>query len=287
MDALGDNRALQKLEARKLELVDKISLPPMVGQAELKMQGGGNMTPGGVTYVTGAHGASMFQPAYQINPQAIPAVAAEVVQHERRINASFFVDLFLMLSQSDRREITAREVDERHEEKLLMLGPVLERLHDEMLNVAIDRIFDIMYRRGMIPEAPDALKGMSIRPEYISILAQAQRAVAVGGIERFATFVTTLAQFNPEAADKLDFDQVADEYGLSLGVPPTIVRPDEKVRELRDSRAAQQQQAQMLDQAKAAQAAAGAAKMASETQLGTGSALDAILNPMSGAPVAA
>lgn len=281
MNALGDCRALQKLEGRKLEIIDKLSQPPMKGSPELRMQNV-SMIPGGITYVTGAHGGGMLEPSYIPAPQAIPAIAAEIMQHERRINASFYVDLFLMLSQSDRREITAREIDERHEEKLLMLGPVLERLHDEFLNPFIDRVFDIMVRRGMIPEAPESLQGENIRPEYISILAQAQRAVAVGGIERMMLFGVNAAQGNPEAMDKIDVDQALDEYALSLGVPPTMIRTDEKVRALRDARAQQQQQAQMAEQAKALQATAAAAKSASETQLGTGSALDQILNPQSG-----
>lgn len=286
MNALGDCRALQKLEARKLEMIDKLSQPPMRGGAELKTSGA-SLIPGGITYMTGAHGGALFEPVYVPAPQAIPAVAAEIVQHERRINSAFYVDLFLMLSQSDRREITAREIDERHEEKLLMLGPVLERLHDELLNVAIDRIFDIMVRRGMIPDAPESLQGEDIRPEYISILAQAQRAVAVGGIERMMLFGVNAAQANPEAMDKIDVDQALDEYALSLGVPPTMIRTDEKVRSLREARAAQQQQAQMAEQAKALASVANAAKSASETKLGQGSALDQILNPQSGAPVAA
>ncbi len=276
MSALGDCRALQKLEDRKLRVIDKISDPPMVGSQELKMSGA-TLLPGGITYLTGA--AAQFAPAYIPNPQAIPAIAAEIVQHERRINAAFFADLFLMLSQSDRRQITAREVEERHEEKLLMLGPVLERLHDELLNPIIDRVFDIMWRRGLIPTPPDALQGMDIRPEYISILAQAQRAVAVGGIERMATFAANLAQVNPEALDKIDFDQSIDEYATALGAPPTMVRTDEKVRELRDARAQQQQAAAMAEQAKAVESVANATKTASETQTGNGSILDQILSP--------
>ena len=44
------------------------------------------------------------------------------------INACFFADLFLMLANQTDTRMTATEVAERHEEKLLMLGPVLERL---------------------------------------------------------------------------------------------------------------------------------------------------------------
>lgn len=286
MSGLGDCRALQMLERRKLEIVDKLSDPPMVGSPELETRGS-SMLPGGVTYVSGAHGGAGFAPAYIPNPQALPALAAEIVQHERRINAAFYVDLFLMLSQSDRRQITAREVEERHEEKLLMLGPVVERLDDELLNLIIDRVFDVMWRRQLIAEPPEVLQGLDLRPEYISILAQAQRAVAVGGIERMATFATALAQSNPDALDKIDFDQSIDEYARALGAPPTMVRTDEKVREIRDARAQQAQAAQMAEQAAALQSMAGAAKDASETELGGNSILDAILSPSGGVAVAA
>ena len=60
---------------------------------------------------------------------------------ENRIQRAFYEDLFLMLANSDRRQITAREIAERHEEKLLMLGPVLERIHGELLDPLIDVTF--------------------------------------------------------------------------------------------------------------------------------------------------
>jgi hypothetical protein len=64
------------------------------------------------------------------------ALTADIGDVRQRINASFYTDLFLMISQSEEQggsPVTAREIAERHEEKLLMLGPVLERLHDELL----------------------------------------------------------------------------------------------------------------------------------------------------------
>jgi len=58
------------------------------------------------------------------------------------IRQAFYADLFLMMAESDRREITAREIDERHEEKMLMLGPVLERLHKGSIGERHGRIPD-------------------------------------------------------------------------------------------------------------------------------------------------
>jgi len=36
-----------------------------------------------------------------------------------RIKEAFYANLFLMMAESDRREITGREIDERREEKML------------------------------------------------------------------------------------------------------------------------------------------------------------------------
>src|SRR5207248_10610807 len=112
-------------------------------------------------------------------------LAADIAEVQGRVKEAFYANLFLMLADSDRREITAREIDERHEEKMLMLGPVLERLHDELLDPLVKRVFNIMTRNGMIPPAPRGVRLQHLTVEFISMLAQAQKAVATGAIERF------------------------------------------------------------------------------------------------------
>jgi len=52
------------------------------------------------------------------------ARARDLAEVQGRVKEAFYANLFLMLAESDRREITAREIDERREEKMLMLGPV-------------------------------------------------------------------------------------------------------------------------------------------------------------------
>ena len=114
----------------------------------------------------------------------------DIAEVQGRIKQAFYADLFLMMAESDRREITAREVDERHEEKMLMLGPVLERLHDELLDPLVTRVFNIMARAGLFADIPlpPALRVEHLQVEFISMLAQAQKAVATGAIERFWQF---------------------------------------------------------------------------------------------------
>ncbi|KKL89623.1 hypothetical protein LCGC14_1912800, partial [marine sediment metagenome] len=144
------------------------------------------------------------------------------------------------------------ELLQRNQERLLQLGPVLERVHGEFLSKLIDRIFNQMIKADIVPPAPPEIQGQELDIRFISSLAMAQKAVAVQGIERLAGFVGNLAQMNPAALDKLDFDQSIDEYANAIGVPPKIVVPDEKLQEIREEKARQQQLALMMEAAKSA-----------------------------------
>src|SRR5690606_36540354 len=119
-----------------------------------------------------------------------------------RIQRAFYEDLFLMIAQSDARRgsqpVTAREIDERHEEKLLALGPVLERTNDELLDPLIDRAYGLMEAAGLIPEPPEELDGVTLKVEYISIMAAAQKLVGVVGQDRFIQTVAPMLQVFPE-----------------------------------------------------------------------------------------
>ena len=175
--------------------------------------------------------------------------------------------------------MTAREVVERHEEKMLQLGPVMERLTDELLDPLIDRTFSVLLRNGDLPPPPEELQGMELKVEYISILAQAQKLVGTSAVERLASFVGNLAGVRPEVLDKINFDEMVDQYGGMLGVPPQLIRPDEEVAKLRQARAQQAAQAQ---QAEAAAASVQGARVLSETDTSSDNALTRILSNLGG-----
>ena len=193
-----------------------------------------------------------IRPMQEIRPD-VSHLEFKQQQARTRIEAAFFADLFLMIANDQRAQrATATEIEARHEEKLLALGPVLERLNQELLNPTIDRVFAIMARKDMLPPPPEAMQGMSLRVEYISIMAAAQRMVGIGGIDRLAGFVTGLAANtqNPQVLDKIDTDQMVDEYAEMMGVSPRVVRPDEMVAEMRAAREEAARQMQQMEQAK-------------------------------------
>ena len=276
MEALGDAKQLQSQQRRKSQGIDKMVSPPMTGPASLANQPS-NTLPGGLTFVDAATAQQGFRPAYQVDPK-LGELRLDMADVQMRIKETFYEDLFRMVTELDRRQITAREIDERHEEKLLMLGPVLERLHNELLDKVIDRTFAIMSRNGMLPDAPRELQGQELKVEYISVLAQAQRAIGVGGIERLTGYAVSLAQVKPDVLDKVDFDQAIDEYAEMLGVPPDIVLADDVVEKRRAARAQAEAEAAKAQQA---QIAADSAAKLGQAQLNDGStALDRMVNPL-------
>lgn len=247
MDVLGDIKALQIEQKRKAQGIDKMVNPPLQAPSSLRGQSA-SVLPGGVTYVDTMQGTQGgFRPTYEVNPR-LAELQQDIQETQYRIQQGFYSDLFQMMTQSDRRQITAREIDERHEEKLLMLGPVLERLHTELLNPLIDRTFNIMARNELLPPAPEDLAGVTLKVEYISVMAQAQKAIGTGAIERLAGFIGNMAGVKPEVLDKFDADQSVDEYAEMLGVPPKIVVPDDIVQQVREERAAQMEQQMQMEQ---------------------------------------
>lgn len=278
MDALGDVKALQIEQKRKAQGIDKMVNPPMQAPSSLRGQAA-SVLPGGVTYVdTVTNSGGGFRPVYEVNPR-LGELQQDILETQSRIRQTFYADLFQMLSMSNRAQITAREIDERHEEKLLMLGPVLERLQAELLNPLIDRVFNIMMRNKLVPEPPQALQGMDIKVDYISMMAQAQRAIGTASIERLAGFVGNLSGAMPGVLDKFDADQAVDEYAEMLGVPPRIVVPDDKVKELRAAKEQSMAQEQAMQQLGTG---AQAAKVLSEADTSGQNMLNSILGGMGG-----
>lgn len=274
MDALGDIKQLQVEQKRKSQLIDKLVNPPMVADPALKNEPA-SVIPGGVTYAAyGPEGKPRFSPVYEVNAQGLPAITEDVNEVKERVKSVFFYDLFLMISQLDSVR-TATEIDARREEKLIQLGPVLERFENEVLDPAINRCFQIMLRAGMLPPIPKELKGKHIQPEYVSMLAQAQRSAMTAGMERLAAFAGNVSAVNPGVLDNIDFDEMIDEYADLLGVPAKIIVPYAKVLQVRAQRAKQQQAAAAMQ---TSMAAVQGAQTLSQTDVGGGiNALQAML----------
>jgi hypothetical protein len=256
MNALGSIKQLQHQQLRKGQAIDYKTRPPLALPGEMKGKEV-NTLPGGTSYITGAttgKGFELFKVDLELQPLLL-----DIQDVRQRISESFYADLFLMISNDQRRmPATAREITERHEEKLLMLGPVLERLHDELLSPLIDVTFAKMVEAGILPPAPPELEGLDLQVQFVSVLAQAQKAVGLQSFDRLIATIGAIGQQSGDMSvwDKLDKDQLVDKYADMLAVDPDIIVADEKIAIIRQDRAKAQQAAQVAEQAPAMAGAA-------------------------------
>lgn len=275
LDALGDIRGAQLLMKRGAQALEKMINPAMVGHTSLK-NSKTTLVAGDTTWVDEREGQKMFRPAHEVNvPMA--SLREEKLDLRHRISRAFYEDLFLMFANRDTAEPpTAREVSVRQEEKLLALGPVLQQLDQDVLSKLIDIAFMFMERQGMIPEPPQVLQGVPLKVEYISIMAQAQKLIGIQSTERFTSFVVETSVRLPDILDKVNVDELLNQYADQLSVPPKVVRPDEEAQAVRAQRA---QQAAAMNAAETAKQASGAAKDLSQSDVGGGeNALQAFIN---------
>jgi hypothetical protein len=235
MEALGDIKQLQHEQLRKAQCIDYQTLPPLQVPTSMKNQEV-NTLPGGITYVDSASQTGAISSAFEVNLN-MSHLLEDIRDVRERIKGNFYADLFMMLANGNNPAMTATEVAERHEEKLLMIGPVLERLHNEILDPLIEITFSQMLEAGIVPPPPQELQGIELNVEFVSMLAQAQRAIATNSIDRFVSNLGALAQIKPDVLDKFDSDKWADAYADMLGVDPELIVPGDQVALVRQQRA--------------------------------------------------
>lgn len=270
---LGDIKMVYAMEKDLIMAINKVADPPL--QVNASVEGTINNVPGGITRFSSATPDAGMKAAYEVQPD-IQHTDAYIDKRKSQIAAEFFADLFMMMiNQSDGNEKeTAREVAEKHDEKMLMLGPVLGRVQSDMLDPVIDRTFNMLVRAQIIPPPPPEIMGMPIKTEYISILAQAQRMVETAPIEQAFAFTGSLAGAYPEAKDILDPDEGVRQYADLVGVRGKIIRDQDAVEKLRQARNAQAQAQQQQQQALAA---TEGAKNLADTKVGGGNALEHLM----------
>lgn len=278
MEALGDIKQLQHQQLRKAQGIDYQTKPPLQAPTSMK-NSEVDMLPGGITWVDMAGPSAGIKPAFEARLD-LSHLLADIGDVRHRIEGSFYADLFLMLANQTDARMTATEVAERHEEKLLMLGPVLERLQNELLDPLIEMTFDEIMAAGIAPPPPEELQGHNINVELVSMLAQAQRAIGTNSIDRFVGNLGAVAQFKPDVLDKFDADKWVDVYSDSLGLDPQIIVPADQVQAIRKQRAQAAQQAQQA--ALMNQGADTAQKLAAAKTSGEPNALTDVTRAFSG-----
>lgn len=259
MDALGDVKQLQQQNLRKSEGIDYMTKPPLQAPVAFK-DTAHNLFPGGMSYVDSANPQGGIRTAFEVNLD-LSHLTEDIRDVRGRVREAFYYDLFLMLANDTEGRKTATEIAERHEEKMLMIGPILERLHNEQLTPKIEITFRRCLEAGILPPPPREMQGQDLNIEFVSVLAQAQRAIGANSLDRLLGTVGAIGQARPEVWDKINIDEAVDFYADTLGVEPQIIVSSKDVAFIRAKRAEQQQAAAMAEMApKVAGAAASIAQ---------------------------
>lgn len=254
-DALTDLRELQMQSKRKAEAVDMHVWPEKIVSSKVKLKN----QPKSIVHSADVDiTKSVFVP-YEIPYQTVGVIREDIEACKLAINEATYAELFMAITNM--QGIQPRNIEEiaaRNEEKMTQLGPVIERVNNEKLEVAIRRIFGIMSRGRMYPPAPEVMHGTQIKIEFVSVLTQLQRMVGLGNIERGLQFVGNLAGLYPQARLKLDPFEIVDEYFSRAGVPAKLVRSN------KDAEADMEAEQQAASQEKNAAMAASLAKPAKD-----------------------
>lgn len=256
---------VQQMKITALKAAHKEADPPMVGPGSLKNI---DILPGGQNFADNVGTGQSVYPAMSIRPQLQNSLL--FIQAEQgQVREGLLNNVLKMASDSDRRQMTAREAAIRDAEKQMLVSQ-LERLSDEFFIPLIDLTFSLMAQQDLLPPWPQEIAGMPIRVELVSLLSQAQKMGATARVDQFVAFIGQGAQIWPDLLDTVKPDEMANDYADYLGIEADELRSQDERDVLRQGRAkaaqAQQQQV-MLEQA---QAAAGTAKTLSEADMGQG-----------------
>jgi len=275
----GHSKALQAYKRALDKGTNKMADPPLTAPSSMRGQATTQIA-GGITYYDDTKsGAPLVQPLYNTHTFPVEKIFPLIQDARQQIEAGCFADLFLMIANSDRRQVTAEEIRAKQEEKLLQIGPVLENLNDELLDPLIARGFTSMLSRGLLPEPPEEIQGQALIVQYVSMMAQVQKMLGLGALDRFLGVLGNVAGFQKDVLDNVDADKVALEYHDMLGVTNRILRFPEPRDQIRQQRAQMaQQQIQAEQQVQNAQAA----KLLSETDTRGDNALTDLINAQRG-----
>lgn len=275
MNALPTVKQLQvetEVCSRALEL---ISNPPVQAPMSAR-QDPISLAPGSVNFTSGSNEEMRIAPILNavgdINP-----LANHLMQLKSDIKSDFYVDLFLMVQNSMNDRKTATEIYALQEEKLLVLGSVMERLQHELLAPLVNLTFDLLVKRGLLPPPPQQIQSERIDLEFQSMLAQSQKSVGINNIDRMVSAIQALAGTFPDVIDRVDIDGLVDAYADKLSVDPKMLRSTDEADELRQQRnqaaaqaqAEQQQSEQLQNSAMATNQLMQAQKAGADASLAT------------------
>lgn len=264
LDALGLIKSLNKKAITKDQALEQMVKPTLQGPASLRKSYITNAPNTFIPLDARSIGAKQkLESVFQINP-AIGALIQDTGDLRQQVDKLYYADFLLYLSKNPKTR-TAAETNAILEEQQRIIGPNLQSLNDTYNVPVIEWIMDyVLYEDPYLKPPPEVLQGQSLKPEFISVFAQAQKAFDLPVIDRYTQMVANVAQIDPKILQKINTDKLADLYEDRLYLPVGLNNPQSKVDAMRDQARQQAERQQAMEQT--IPAMAKAAKDASAAQ---------------------
>jgi len=182
-----------------------------------------------------------------MNPGGNLSYAVQDLQwYQDKINELMFVNTFKAISGIT-KTMTVPEVNELVNEKMTLLGPAVGRYMTDVLQPAVEKVVFVLYEDNRLPRIPDVMaQDTSFNVKFVGKLVQTQRQSEVNNIVNAIGIAGQIAQYKPEAIDKVNADKAIDEIFDINNVSTKILNSDSEVQQIREQRAQQAQQQQQL-----------------------------------------
>ncbi len=259
-DSLGIIKSLNKKAISKDIAMEQMLTPAVQGPARLRKSYLSTAPRSYVPLDAASLNEKGIRPIFEMNP-AVATINADVQDLRNQVDKFYYADYLLYLSNNPKTR-TAAETNAIVQEQQSIIGPNLQSLNWTYNTPIVEFVADyVLYEDTAFMEEypmPEGLEGLFLRPEFISVFAQAQRAADLPAIERYIARMMELAPLNPAIWDKVNLDKLADLYEDRLFLPAGLNNAQSKVEAMREQARAQAAQQQMLNETLPAMA--GAAK---------------------------
>jgi len=249
MTAMPDIKMINEMSKTVIKAAQKATDPPLLVPDDgfmLPLR----TIPGGLNYYRSGTQDKVMPLIEGVRPD----IGLEFIDSRRtHVLKTFHVDWMQM---REGPSMTATEVLQRQEERMRLMGPMVGRLQFELLGPMIDRVFNIMARRKMLPPPPPAIEGRNMRIDYVSPVARAQKTQQLFSFTRLLEALVPLGNIKPEVFDNIDADGTVRWAAKLLDAPLETLLSVEKLQAMRQQRS--EQQAEMAEVARGREMAATA-----------------------------
>ncbi len=248
-DALGLIKSLNKKAISKDRALEQMLAPTLQGPAALRKS---YITHAPSSYIPldarSISGNQKVESVYNLSGQGIGALAGDVEEMRQQVGKLYYADYLLYLSANPKTR-TAAETNAIVEEQQRIIGPNLQSLNRSHNVPVLEWVMDyVLYEDPYLESPPSELEGQRLKPEMISVFAQAQKAADLPSIDRYMQMISTVGQLNPSIWDKANLDKLADLYEDRLYLPAGLNNPQNKVDAKREQAEADMKRQQALQE---------------------------------------